>query len=73
IGAFLAQVLDIISASRLAVYIHGLDGDILAKKLGGYIGIFTSGVAEEVCEVLNIFIYKLCYTHKFSLQSNNYY
>ncbi|ORU77787.1 NAD(P)H-hydrate dehydratase, partial [Francisella tularensis] len=56
IGAFLAQGLDILSASRLAVYIHGLAGDNLAKKLGGYIGIFPSGVAEEVCEVLNLFI-----------------
>ncbi|API86946.1 bifunctional ADP-dependent NAD(P)H-hydrate dehydratase/NAD(P)H-hydrate epimerase [Francisella uliginis] len=53
IGAFLAQGLDTLSASRLAVYIHGLGGDNLAKKLGGYIGIFPSRVAEEVCEVLN--------------------
>ncbi|AIT08856.1 carbohydrate kinase [Candidatus Francisella endociliophora] len=53
IGAFLAQGLDTLSASRLAVYIHGLAGDKLAKKLGGYIGIFPSRVAEEVCEALN--------------------
>ncbi|QIW10332.1 NAD(P)H-hydrate dehydratase [Francisella sp. LA112445] len=53
IGAFLSQGLDTLSASRLAVYIHGLAGDNLAKKLGGYIGIFPSRVADEVCEVLN--------------------
>lgn len=53
IGAFLAQGLDTLSASRLAVYVHGLAGDNLTKKLGGYIGIFPSRVAEEVCEVLN--------------------
>lgn len=53
IGAFLSQGLDTLSASRLAVYTHGLAGDNLAKKLGGYIGIFPSRVAEEVCEVLN--------------------
>ncbi|MED7788261.1 NAD(P)H-hydrate dehydratase [Francisella sp. 19X1-34] len=53
IGAFLSQGLDTLSASRLAVYIHGLAGDNLAEKLGGYIGIFPSRVAEEVCEVLN--------------------
>lgn len=53
IGAFLAQGLDTLSASRLAVYVHGLAGDNLANKLGGYIGIFPSRVTEEVCEVLN--------------------
>ncbi|WP_150468314.1 NAD(P)H-hydrate dehydratase [Francisella sp. SYW-9] len=53
IGAFLSQGLDTLSASRVAVYIHGLAGDNLVKKLGGYIGIFPSRVAEEVCEVLN--------------------
>ncbi|MDE5016809.1 bifunctional ADP-dependent NAD(P)H-hydrate dehydratase/NAD(P)H-hydrate epimerase, partial [Francisella tularensis subsp. holarctica] len=46
IGAFLAQGLDILSASRLAVYIHGLSGDNLANTLVGYIGIYPSGVAE---------------------------
>ncbi|MEY8703316.1 NAD(P)H-hydrate dehydratase [Francisella philomiragia] len=54
IGAFLAQGLDTLSASRLAVYIHGLAGDSLAKKLGGYIGIFPSRVAEEVSHILNL-------------------
>ncbi|AJI48022.1 bifunctional ADP-dependent NAD(P)H-hydrate dehydratase/NAD(P)H-hydrate epimerase [Francisella philomiragia] len=53
IGAFLAQDLDTLSASRLAVYVHGLAGDNIVKKLGGYVGIFPSRVAEEVCEVLN--------------------
>ncbi|WP_150463972.1 NAD(P)H-hydrate dehydratase [Francisella sp. XLW-1] len=53
IGAFLAQGLDTLSASRLAVYIHGLAGDNLAKKLGGYIGIFPSRVAEEISIILN--------------------
>ncbi|QLE78703.1 NAD(P)H-hydrate dehydratase [Francisella sp. Scap27] len=56
IGAFLAQGLDTLSASRLAVYVHGLAGDNLVKKLGGYVGIFPSRVAEEVCEVLNSYI-----------------
>ena len=54
IGAFLAQGLDTLSASRLAVYIHGLAGDNLAKKLGGYVGIFPSRVAEEVSRILNL-------------------
>ncbi|MBK2356578.1 NAD(P)H-hydrate dehydratase [Francisella hispaniensis] len=53
IGAFLAQGLDTLSAARLAVYVHGLAGDNLAKKLGGYVGVLPSRVAEEVCEVLN--------------------
>ncbi|AXA33514.1 NAD(P)H-hydrate dehydratase [Francisella adeliensis] len=53
IGAFLAQGLNTLSASRLAVYVHGLAGDNVAKKLGGFVGIFPSRVAEEVCEVLN--------------------
>ncbi|AEB28549.1 NAD(P)H-hydrate dehydratase [Francisella hispaniensis] len=55
IGAFLAQGLDTLSASRLAVYLHGLAGDSIAKKLGGYIGVLPSRVAEEICEVLNLF------------------
>ncbi|QIV94515.1 NAD(P)H-hydrate dehydratase [Allofrancisella frigidaquae] len=53
IGAFLAQGLDTLSASRLAVYVHGLAGDNLAKKFGGYIGVLPSRVAREVCKVLN--------------------
>ncbi|ASG67774.1 bifunctional NAD(P)H-hydrate repair enzyme [Francisella halioticida] len=53
IGAFLSQGLDTLSASRLATYVHGLAGDNLAKKLGGYVGILPSRVIEEVCEVLN--------------------
>ncbi|APC91667.1 MULTISPECIES: bifunctional ADP-dependent NAD(P)H-hydrate dehydratase/NAD(P)H-hydrate epimerase [Francisella] len=53
IGTFLAQGLDTLSAARLAVYIHGLAGDNLAEKLGGYIGVLPSRVAEEVCTVLN--------------------
>ncbi|MEY8716487.1 NAD(P)H-hydrate dehydratase, partial [Francisella philomiragia] len=48
IGAFLAQGLDTLSASRLAVYVHGLAGDNIVKKLGGYVGIFPSRVAEEI-------------------------
>ncbi|APC96974.1 bifunctional ADP-dependent NAD(P)H-hydrate dehydratase/NAD(P)H-hydrate epimerase [Francisella frigiditurris] len=53
IGSFLAQGLDTLSASRLAVYVHGLVGDKLAKKLGGYIGILPSKVAKEICKILN--------------------
>ncbi|MGQ4002765.1 NAD(P)H-hydrate dehydratase [Francisellaceae bacterium CB299] len=53
IGAFLAQGLDTLSASRFAVYIHGLAGDNLVKKLGGFVGVLPSRVAEEICEVLN--------------------
>ncbi|AJC49113.1 bifunctional ADP-dependent NAD(P)H-hydrate dehydratase/NAD(P)H-hydrate epimerase [Allofrancisella guangzhouensis] len=55
IGAFLAQGLDVLSASRLAVYVHGLAGDNLSQKFGGYIGILPSKVAREVCKVLNEF------------------
>ena len=53
IGAFLAQGLDALSASRLAVYVHGRAGDNLVKKLGGFVGVLLSRVAEEVCDVLN--------------------
>ncbi|MBK2106618.1 NAD(P)H-hydrate dehydratase [Francisella philomiragia] len=53
IGAFLAQGLDTLSASRLAVYVHGLAGDNIVKKLGGYVGIFPSRVAEEISIILN--------------------
>ncbi|MEY8765483.1 MULTISPECIES: NAD(P)H-hydrate dehydratase [Francisella] len=53
IGGFLAQGLDTLSASRLAVYIHGLAGDNIVKKLGGYVGIFPSRVAEEISIILN--------------------
>ncbi|WP_395167622.1 NAD(P)H-hydrate dehydratase [Francisella salimarina] len=53
IGAFLAQGLDTLSVSRLAVYIHGLAGDNIVKRLGGYVGIFPSRVAEEISIILN--------------------
>ncbi|GAB4223152.1 MAG: bifunctional ADP-dependent NAD(P)H-hydrate dehydratase/NAD(P)H-hydrate epimerase [Francisella sp.] len=53
IGSFLAQGLDTLSASRLAVYVHGLAGDNIAKNLGGYVGILPSKVAVNICEVLN--------------------
>lgn len=53
IGGFLAQGLDTLSASRLAVYVHGLAGDNIVKKLGGYVGIFPSRVAEEISIILN--------------------
>ncbi|MFT5950926.1 MAG: hydroxyethylthiazole kinase-like uncharacterized protein yjeF [Francisella sp.] len=53
VGAFLAQGLDALSASRLAVYVHGKAGDNLVKKLGGFVGVLPSRVAEEVCDVLN--------------------
>ncbi|AEI36399.1 bifunctional ADP-dependent NAD(P)H-hydrate dehydratase/NAD(P)H-hydrate epimerase [Francisella salina] len=53
IGAFLAQGLDTLSASRLAVYVHGLAGGNIVKRLGGYVGIFPSRVAEEISIILN--------------------
>ncbi|WP_432773730.1 NAD(P)H-hydrate dehydratase [Francisella salimarina] len=53
IGAFLAQGLDTLSASRLAVYVHGLAGDNIVKRLGGYVGIFPSRVVEEISIILN--------------------
>jgi len=53
IGAFLAQGLGTLPASRLAVYVHGLAGDNIVKKLGGYVGIFPSRVAEDISIILN--------------------
>lgn len=54
VGSFLAQGLDTLSASRLAVYVHGLAGDELAKKLGGYVGVLPSKIAGNICVILNL-------------------
>lgn len=53
----ISQGMDILAATRLGVYIHGLAGDRLMMKNRGYNGILASRVAEESCDVINDLLY----------------
>ncbi|MDD3266314.1 MAG: NAD(P)H-hydrate dehydratase [Burkholderiales bacterium] len=53
----LSQGLDIITATRFGVYLHGLAGDRLLIKNKGYNGILASKVSEEVCITINDLLY----------------
>lgn len=54
----LSQGLDIITATRFGVYLHGIAGDRLLMKNKGYNGILASKVSEEVCITINDLLYK---------------
>lgn len=53
----LSQGLDILTATRFGVYLHGLSADRLMIKNHGYNGILASKVSEEVCVALNDLLY----------------
>jgi ADP-dependent NAD(P)H-hydrate dehydratase / NAD(P)H-hydrate epimerase len=53
IAAFIAQGLDLSSALRLGVYLHGLSGDQLARDFSGYIGILASDITVKARLLLN--------------------
>jgi hydroxyethylthiazole kinase-like uncharacterized protein yjeF len=57
ISGFLAQGLELIDATRLAVFIHGLAADRLVIQNRGYNGILASNVASEACKVINELVY----------------
>lgn len=51
IGGFLAQGLKPFNAARLAVYVHGLAGDLAAKEKGET-GLIASDILEEIPEAI---------------------
>ncbi len=57
IVGFLAQGMDLIDATRMAVFIHGLAADRLVIKRQGYNGVLASSIAEEVCDLINELVY----------------
>lgn len=57
IVGFLAQGMELVDATRLAVFIHGLAADRLIVKRNGYNGILASTVADEVCDLINELVY----------------
>lgn len=59
---FLSQGMDILSATRFGVFVHGLAGDRLMVRNHGYNGILASNVAEEICNVINDLVYGELFT-----------
>lgn len=57
ICGFLAQGLEMLDATRLGVYVHGLSADRLVLANGGYNGILASNVAMEASNLLNKLVY----------------
>ncbi|MFH1782773.1 MAG: NAD(P)H-hydrate dehydratase [Candidatus Omnitrophota bacterium] len=55
IGGFLAQGLDAFDSARLGVYLHGLAGDIAAKKKTR-IGLIASDILESIPEAISFVI-----------------
>lgn len=51
VAAFLAQGLDAFSAAKFAAYIHGLAGDLAAKKKGE-LGLIASDIIEKIPEAI---------------------
>lgn len=57
IAAFLAQGMEMLDATRLGVFVHGLAADRLVIQKRGYNGILASLVAEEASSVINEMVY----------------
>lgn len=57
IAAFLAQGMEMLDATRLGVFVHGLAADRLVIQKRGYNGILASIVAEEASCVINEMVY----------------
>ena len=51
IGSLLGQGMEPFEASRLAVYIHGLAGDLMAEKISRY-ALMASDLLEGIGEVI---------------------
>jgi NAD(P)H-hydrate epimerase len=52
IGGFLAQGMEPFEAAKLAVYLHGLAGDEMAKEKGRY-ALMASDLLEGISRVLS--------------------
>ncbi|MFN8770991.1 MAG: NAD(P)H-hydrate dehydratase [Neisseriaceae bacterium] len=57
IASFVAQGMDLFSAVRFAVYIHGRASDDLVKAYGGYNGLIATDTTTNVRKVLNKILY----------------
>ncbi len=57
IAGFIAQGMDMLNASRLGVFIHGLAADRLVLKKQGYNGILASDVSSEAANLINEIVY----------------
>ena len=57
IVGFLAQGLEMLDATRLAVFIHGLAASRMVIKYKGYTGILASDIAKESCMIINELVY----------------
>ena len=57
ICGFLAQGLEMLDATRLGVYVHGLSADRLVLQNGGYNGILASNIATEASKLINEIVY----------------
>ncbi len=57
IVAFLGQGMDLLSASRFGVFIHGLAATKLVLSRRGFNGILASDVAEEASKLINEYVY----------------
>lgn len=53
----LSQGVDILDATRLGVFIHGMAGDRLVIQKRGYNGILASNVASEASVIINELLY----------------
>ncbi len=57
IVAFLAQGMEMLDATRLAVHLHGLAASRLVVERQGYIGILASDIAVEASKLVNELVY----------------
>lgn len=57
IAAFLTQGLDLISASRLGVFVHGMAANRLVNERKGFNGILASDIIVTVSNLINELVY----------------
>ena len=57
ISGLLAQSMDLVDATRLGVFIHGLAADRLVVKMRGYNGIIASVIIDEAAKIINEIVY----------------